>query len=306
MNESTSKKCPNCGFQNGISSKFCMSCGTSLEVVTTEPVQTNITVQSVEQQPAQQEQVQPVTVQQPVTQQMQIEQPITSNVAVNNSPLNYLMYIIMVLLKPFKCFKEEESKLANTKTALIFSGIIAVIMMGIDLLKAMISAVFVKSMNYDTFQIESKFDISGLKNLDYLNLIGKNLLIYAGIIAAIALIYYLAGLVIKKNVNFIKLLSITATSIIPYIVLGMIASPILGKIWAPLTMVALIVGAIYSIVIFLTLINEEIKFDNNDMRIYFHLICLSILVIAGYYLFMNMLTSSITSDYDDLLNMFNY
>jgi len=84
----------------------------------------------------------------------------------------------------------------------------------------------------------------------------------------------------------------------------MVVSPILGKIWAPLSIVALVIGIVYSVLIFFNLINNEVDLENTDLKIYFHLICLSILGIAGYYLFVNMLTSSITGELDNILNMF--
>ena len=64
-----------------------------------------------------------------------------------------------------------------------------------------------------------------------------------------------------------KTLSISASSIIPYVIMGMVVSPILGKIWALLSIVATIVGAVYSIIIFVLLISDNIKFDK---KIYLH------------------------------------
>lgn len=311
--------CPKCNIENKSGSKFCIKCGTPLEIDSSTNIElstptnlnnetvlneqsftsTNLNNGAVSNEP-------PVHPNIP-----QSEQPInyaTNNARtteVSNAPLNYLMYIVAVLLKPFKCFKEEESKLCNTKTSLIFSSIVAGAMMLINLISSMISAIFVKTMDYSTFQYKTTMEFSNLKNLDYLSLIGKNLLIYAGVIVAIALVYYLAGLVFKKSVNFIKMLSISATSILPYVVLGMIVSPLIGKIWAPLSIVAMVVGAVYSILIFFNLINEELHFDNVDTKIYFHLICFSILGVAGYYLYINLLMGGISSDINDILDMFN-
>jgi len=223
----------------------------------------------------------------------------------NNLALNYLMYIVSVLLKPFQTFKEEENKLKDTKNSLILSMIIAGGMMLISLFKAMINAVIVKRMDYSTFTFKTSIEFSNLKNLDYLSLIGKNLLIYSGVILAIATIYYLASLVIKKEINFIKLLSITSTSIIPFVILGMVASPVLGKIWTPLSIIILIIGIVYSILIFIYLIKEDINFLKKDNEIYFHLVCLSILGSAGYYLCIKLLTSGVTDQISDYLELFS-
>lgn len=305
--------CNNCGTVNSSDSKFCIKCGNLLAVQVANDGQAVNRV-SVNQAPVvDQEVVQPVMPQQTYSEQPILEPQVQNYVKpttvskpmVSNAPLNYLMYIIAVLLKPFNCFKEEESKLANTKTSLILSIIVAGSMMVIDLVKAMISAVFVKSFDLSTLEYKTSFDISGLENLDYLQLIGKNLLIYAGVIVAIALIYYLASLVFKKQPSFIKLLSITATSLIPYVVFGMIVAPLLSKIWSDLYLIIMIISIVYSLLIFINLINAEVDFADGDMRIYYNGICMAVLLIAAYYLIVNVITSAITSDFGSMLNMFS-
>lgn len=297
--------CPNCGANNIDGSSFCIKCGTNLKDVQVNINVNNAPIQS--EQPMNNQQEQPV--QRPVYNnqpQNNYKQPMNNqnNVNVSNAPLNYLMYIVAILLKPFKCFKEEEAKLRNTKTSLIFSSIIAGAMMLITLFKAMIAVVFTKTMDYSTFKYKTSVDFSRLKDLDWLSLIGKNLLIFAGVIVSIALVYYIVSLIFKKSTNFIKMLSISATSLIPYIVLGMIVSPLIGKIWAPLSIFAMIIGVVYSLLIFINLINDDLVFDSVDSKIYFHLICLSILGSAGYYLFMKLMVSSVSNNLNDLLNLF--
>lgn len=297
--------CPNCGANNIDGSSFCIKCGTNLKDVQVNINVNNAPMQS--EQPMNNQQEQPV--QQPVYNnqpQNNYQQPMNNqnNVNVSNAPLNYLMYIVAILLKPFKCFKEEETKLCNTKTSLIFSSIIAGAMMLITLFKAMIAVVFTKTMDYSTFKYKTSVDFSRLKDLDWLSLIGKNLLIFAGVIVAISLVYYIVSLIFKKSTNFIKMLSISATSLIPYIVLGMIVSPLIGKIWAPLSIFAMVIGAVYSLLIFINLMNEDLVFDSVDAKIYFHLICLSILGSAGYYLYMKLMVSSVSNNLNDLLNLF--
>lgn len=322
--------CPRCGSQNISGSTFCIKCGANLKeniVQTQQQIyeQSNNNVQNSEyvnlntEQPTYNNQ----PVEQPLNQsrqsysQVQVNQtpvnqyqqpanePAINNINIDNRPLNYLMYIVAVLLKPVRCFKEEENKFNSAKTSIIFSSIVAVGIMLINLIKTMISTIFSKSFDYTTFKLKTSVDFSNLKDLDYLNLIGKQLLIYAGIIFAIALVYYLASLVVKKQVSFTKMLAISATSVIPFTVLSMIVSPLLGKIWAPLSVISLVVGIVYSLLIFITLINKDITFENGDSRIYFNLICLSILGSAGYYVYMKLLMSGIGSKVSDLLDLFS-
>lgn len=296
--------CPNCGANNIDGSSFCIKCGTNLkDIQQSNSNVDNATIQNEQQMTYKQEQ----PMQQPVYNQTQnnYQQSVNNqNNNISTAHLNYLTYIIAILLNPFKSFKEEEAKLCNTKTSLIFSSIIAVAMMLITLLKSMIVVVFTKSMDYSTFKYKTSIDFSRLKDLDWLSLIGKNLLIFAGVVVALALVYYIVSLIFKKSANFIKLLSISATSLIPYILLGMIVSPLIGKIWAPLSVFAMVIGAVYSLLIFINLINEDLSFDSIDLKIYFHLICLSILGSAGYYLYMKLMVSSVSTNINDILNMF--
>lgn len=292
--------CPNCGMDNIQGSSFCVKCGNKLN---TENVNNNF-----------QQQVQEVNnvqannqVGDPFVQNTMQQNNYVNNVNVvtnTNKAMNFFMYILMILIKPFKTFKEEEEKLTDTKNSLILSGIVVGLMLVINLIKSMITIVFTKKMDYTTFKLKTVIDFSNLKNLDWLDLLGKHLLIYAGIILAIAVVYYLASLVFKKNGNFIKLLSISATSLIPFTLVGMFASFVLGKIWSPLYMVCVIVSLIYSVLILVSLINKQFEFENDDTKIYFHLICLGVLAVAGYYLYMKyFVLGTISSKVSDVLDL---
>ena len=292
--------CPNCGMDNIQGSSFCVKCGNKLN---TENVNNNFQQQVQEVNNVQaNNQVGDTFVQNTMQQNNYVN---NVNVVTNtNKAMNFFMYILMILIKPFKTFKEEEEKLTDTKNSLILSGIVVGLMLVINLIKSMITTVFTKKMDYTTFKLKTVIDFSNLKNLDWLDLLGKHLLIYAGIILAIAVVYYLASLVFKKNGNFIKLLSISATSLIPFTLVGMFASFVLGKIWSPLYMVCVIVSLIYSVLILVSLINKQFEFENDDTKIYFHLICLGVLAVAGYYLYMKyFVLGTISSKVSDVLDL---
>lgn len=251
--------CPNCGKKNTEGSIFCVKCGINLKETTTQnEIKTTEPNQKKEQLNTQS------------TNQQRIEE-------VKKTAVHYFKYAKDVLLNPYKTFKEKETELTETKKALIFSGILAVVMMLITLLTAMITSIFVKELSAKTLKLHTVVKFSNLGDLNYLVLIGRNLLIYAGIIVAIAGVYYIVSLIFKKESKFTKLLSISATSIIPFIALGMIVSPILSLIWTPLSIIAKVGGLVYSILIFMSLIKEELSFETKDLEIKFHLICLTIL-----------------------------
>lgn len=278
--------CPNCGKKNTEGSIFCVKCGINLKETTTQnEIKTTEPNQKKEQLNTQS------------TNQQRIEE-------VKKTAVHYFKYAKDVLLNPYKTFKEKETELTETKNALIFSGILAVVMMLITLLTAMITSIFVKELSAKTLKLHTVVKFSNLGDLNYLVLIGRNLLIYAGIIAAIAGVYYIVSLIFKKESKFTKLLSISATSIIPFIALGMVVSPILSLIWTPLSIIAKVGGLVYSILIFMSLIKEELSFETKDLEIKFHLICLTILGTIGYYLYIKLFMVTVNSGLNDLLNIF--
>lgn len=304
--------CSNCGTYNDPQSKFCIKCGNSL-TANNSNVGMPQTEQS-NQNVVMQQQIQPINQNENFTQPVQPEVQYQQSLNQNNiqqpgqqsnagvAPLNYIMYLIAILLKPIKCFKEEENKLNNPKTSFILVLIITGVMTVSNFLHTVITTVRVANYSWSEGYTYS-WDFSRMKNINYLEVIGKNFLIYAGIILSIAVVFYLGSLVIKKNLNFIRTLSISATSVIPAVIGSMILSPILGLIWSPLSMVFIIIGLVYSFVILYELINSDLQLE-GDIKIYFNAICFGILIVAGYYVYINLLVSSISSGLDNILDLF--
>ena len=295
--------CPKCGSNNIDGSSFCIKCGNRLTSPQPSAFEPNvISEQNVDN---------PINYQQPYTNQFNINYMNSNNVQqsypeqLSAQPMqsippstgnfNYFSYLRGVLINPYKAFKSEETNLTNSKTVLIFSSIIAIFMMLLNLFITMFNKVFIDS--YGDFVEE--IDFSSLKYLDFKSLIFKNLLIYAGIIVGIAFVYYIVSLMFNKKINFTKLLAISTTSVIPYAAFGMLLSPIGGLIWSPIAIGLTVVGVVYSIIILICLIDENITFENVDKKIYFHLICLSVLACIGYYLYIKFIAVSIGGDLSD-------
>lgn len=276
--------CPKCGGNNIDGSSFCIKCGGNLKEIQT----VGMTNESMMQQE------QNVNFQQPINNQ----QPI-SNTNVSTVQLNYLMYVITILLRPFKSFKDEETKLNDVKTTFILTLIITGAMTVIKLITTIITAVHVKSFSLKGY--EYSWEWSNLKGIKWIEVIGKNFLIYGCIILAIAIVFYIGSLIIKKELSFIKSLAISATSAIPAVIGIMVLSPLAGKIWIHLGTVCMVVGAVYSLVILYELMNDELKLD-SDIKIYFNLGCLGILFVAGYYVYMKLFMSTVTSGLDSIMN----
>lgn len=212
--------------------------------------------------------------------------------------LDYFKYIISAFLKPFDTFKNNENSMNDIKNVSILAVITVGIMTVINLLSTMISAVRRVSIFSGV-----TWNWSNLKDVEYFKVIGLDLLIYAGIIAGIAGVYYLASLVIKKEAKFAKLLGAVTTAAIPLTVCSLLLSPLLSMLYAPLGIAAAIVGGIYCVVTLFELINDIVVIENKNSRIYYHLICLSVVVIVGGFIAYKVLMGSLLGGgLDDFLD----
>lgn len=301
--------CPNCGTSNNVGSKFCIKCGQSLA-----------NVQTIIEQPIQQAEssIQEIHTQTINTTSIQNENNFqtvatptqTTNVSVNSnvstakvSFMGYFFIILAVILKPFTTFKEELNKFNGFKNSAVMSIIVSGVATLVNLITTMLNAVMVKSYDWSSGGYKTTWTWENLKELDYLQVVGKNFLIYLGVIVVIAVVYYIASLIVKKQINFSRLLGISALAVAPMLICSLILSPLLSLIWAELAMPITLVGAVYTIVLLYEGMNSEVSLDGNA-KYYFNLVCLSILGIAAYYLYMKLFMSSISSGLEDIMDLF--
>lgn len=333
--------CSKCGTQNVENSKFCIKCGNNLnQNLSQNNFQNlnqqlyNIDAQSVQQtnsivnnqtsnasnnfansynESVQQEQNfnydntmssinQSTTITQAINQN---SVKINSNLENDKMSFNTCLFVILaVILKPFTAFKEELNKFNTFKNSLLVSLIVSGVATVVTLLKTMYSAVRVSSYSWGSETTKS-WVWRNLKEINYIKTIGTNILVYLGIILAIAVVYYLASLIVKKQVNFSKFLGISALSIVPFVVCYLVVAPLLSMIYAPLNMAITIIGIVYTIILVYETMNAEIALSGN-VKYYFNLICLSILSISAYYLFMKLFSSSVSNGINNILNQFGF
>lgn len=296
--------CQKCGTLNNSNSKFCIKCGQSLVDTQVQNVQEPNEMPSQEalnSNDLSQKDVKAFNV-------STLNTNFTSNkseTTVKVSFMGYFFIILSVIIKPFKAFKEELNKFNSFKNSAILSLIVSGVATLINLITTMFNTVRTKNFDWSTGNYKTIWIWENLKELNYLELIGKNFLIYLGIILGIAIVYYVASLIVKKQTNFSKLLGISALSITPMLICSLILSPLLSLIWSELAMPIILVGMVYTIIILYETVNSELLLEGNA-KYYFNLICFSIFGITLYYLFIKVFISSVTSGLDDILNMFEY
>lgn len=203
---------------------------------------------------------------------------------------NFLEYLPMIILKPLENFKKEEKNLSDQKNTLILGLIVVAILTVLKLISTILNTIRVTSLFGGT-----KWVFENIKNINFIKTIGGSFITYAIIIVAMAGIYYLASLVIKKETNFFKLIGASITAFIPVAISSTILSTVLSIISIKLGVAIVIIGFIYSLLILLELINDLIPIENQNTKIYFHLTCLSILFLIGAFVGYKIIVGSVTS-----------
>lgn len=188
-------------------------------------------------------------------------------------------YILKVLMKPMDATHEYRDNMSNPIFALVISALVSLVMVISNIIVKIFDVIVVKQYTFGK-GYETTWELSRIGNLNFLELIFKNFFIYAFIIIVIAGVFYLSSLVIKKEINFFKSLTISATSIIPFVLCTFILMPILTLIWSHFAVLSLF-GAVYSVSLLLGMYNEELKIQGN-MKIYYYSVNVGILVLILY------------------------
>lgn len=204
-----------------------------------------------------------------------------------------LNFIWGVILKPVTDLKSKIDDYSDIKKTGILVLLVSLARMIINLISSMISVIFMKEVNFWTGATKFTVSFERLKNLKYFDLIFKQFFGFIIVVAAVAGVYYIVSLIMKRNANYIKLVAIATVSFVPFIILSF-ASVLVSYIYAPASLFLIISSFVYSIFTFIIGINNEIDFENSNFKVYFHTICLIVLFILYYYILNNNSFSLIT------------
>ena len=154
------------------------------------------------------------------------------------------MNIFNFLIKP-----TTEIKYANTSSSKsnIILLIITIISLTIgNLINNIINIVWENKYNIWSGEITKEFNIKNLSNLNYVDLLLKDLFIYAGILLGIIIIYYFASLIVNKRIGFKKISSIICYSLYPFIIGIFIITPLLSLLFSDFKLILTIIFTIYT------------------------------------------------------------
>ena len=209
---------------------------------------------------------------------------------------SYIDFIVAVILKPVTAFKKELNKFDDIKIAGIYTAIVAAVIMLINLINQIIISVRIPVRTGGNWMTPGtvtghEWDWSGMNELPWVELILRNYLIYIAVIAGVALVYFLAGLIAKKEVKYQRVLAVVTTSAIPVIVLGMVLAPLFGWIHFSLGFIVASAALIYVFALLFSGINAALSLEDADVRVYLHAGCMLLLAIISYFVIQQMATS---------------
>ena len=191
--------------------------------------------------------------------------------------MNVFEFFKNSLLMPVKSMESTVKKLNSPKSACIFACILAVIMTILNFLRALFASFWVKEWSFKEFRMVTKFDLKGVLELDFFELLVKQLFIYLVFVFIIAGVFYLGTLIVKKKADFFKFLRITSVALIPNVVLSMIVAPVLQMLHYSLYSVATNIGSLSLLFILYEVLKNDVVFKEKDKNVWFYVICFSIL-----------------------------
>lgn len=210
-----------------------------------------------------------------------------------NDILGALKYLGQSIIKPFQTFKSN-SNIDSPKFAFTIVGITAVAMTILGVIARIVGAIVTKE--YSGKHEETVISTLGLKRADFLGVTFKYLLLYIGLLLVVAGVFYLANLVAKRQVTFGRFLTVATTASLPWLIGTFLKSIFTTITYATTdyselagktpfgTYVATslgVIGLVYSIVIAVSLINNEMSFDDKSHALYFASIALAIVLVAA-------------------------
>ena len=289
MNENNNIICQNCGSANMAGTSFCTQCGNALQMVAmnNDAGMQNQNMVNQQNTTMPQQDFNNNVQQQNVNTTVNNNQPTTGS----KEPLNIVQYILGAFTKPFDNFKKNEDKLDDVKNVSIISGIIVGIALVLSLLFSILNTVRVKNI----FTGETTWVWDNVKEFPFFKFLGQRLVIFAGALLLISVVYFLASRVLKKDTSFMRLLAASASAFFPFVIAINLLSPVLSWIFVELGLCVTVIGFFYTLIILLELVNYLINIEKGDIKIYVNAACTSIVVLVGGWIIYKMLLSELSS-----------
>ena len=291
--------CTNCGTVNENGSKFCIKCGSLIQSNSElSPETNNLNINQ--------------NITSPETTQLTNNQDYensTNNTMMSkiditqNKKMNIFSAILFILIQPFTTIKNNKEGLENTKNSMLlwlFTTSGATIL---NILSTICSLVIEKGWDN---KIEFVWD--NLEYFKFFEVFFKSILLFGIGIFLVAIIYFVIGAIYKRDTKLPTLIGISSLSFIPLILCSFLISPIMNYVYFEISIFITILGIIYTLLILSISMNNELKLENNDSKVFLNLIAITIIIIGSYFAYTKVLLgmSSEYGDFSDIFDMFDY
>jgi len=184
--------------------------------------------------------------------------------------------------EPMSYYTEESDKLKDPKNTAVYVGVIAVASSIFTLLIKLISVLLKGKECVLGYCVETPLD-ARMAQVDWWTLTWQNFLYPILIVLALASIFYLGALVIKKKLDYVKLIGLSATAMLPYLVTSVVIAPILGSLWIQLGLIITMTALLYAFTLFVFFIKYEINYkEKTDLLMYYFLGCFAAISTVVY------------------------
>ena len=205
------------------------------------------------------------------------------------SPGECLSVIKNMLFKPGTTIIECANKFRSLKSGLLFTLYFMIISAIICLIGGAISSIFVKTYNnvLETFSIS--IDFNGITTHNYLDDLFAIIFLNYIPIVLLSIIFYLVSFLNSKGLSLGSYLSIVNIAFIPFLVVYNLFFKLACVMSDTIGIILLVGSILYTIMLTIIGIGDNLKFDSINIKIWYFLIsltvCFALMFILAIYVF---------------------
>ncbi|MFI3260842.1 MAG: YIP1 family protein [bacterium] len=198
-------------------------------------------------------------------------------------------FLLLVVKKPVSSFNEKNSKKLDD---IKYSGIMATLIILIMSVLAFVGNIYNIVHTDEKVMLKdgsmSKWVWDRLEYYDLVEMFIEYVKFYGAIILIVTVVYYIAGLILKKELSFSKMLGVVSASFFPAFLSMLILVPILFEGYVELGTAGLMLSWIFPFMLVSKFISDEFKLKDAKY-IYVNLACIAAVLMIMFIIVANVL-----------------
>ena len=191
-----------------------------------------------------------------------------------------ISFTLGMIYHPGDMLDEKPDMYGNTSNGIKFAIFSTIWTIVLSLVGRVLLGLFIKTYNSVTGSYTTRIGFDNILTLDYSTFIVNAVVVSGVSILIVSLIYYLSSFFNNKGVSFGEYLLITNLSFISFLVGYSILLPLGCIVHYYLGYALLGVSVIYTLVCFISGINNELKFRSNNRKIIYNAFNLSVIFLV--------------------------